>query len=276
LRLREKCPSGKIFMTGATIKKLVVSLVCAGQLAAAHAEQKAGNGTTVAIGAGGMRSQAWLGSSGMRNDFLPYFAFNWRDIVELSVTDGLSIDLLRGSAWHGGLIGTWRRGRSSRDLDAILYNAGVATLSHTFQAGVYLEHVPVKNLTLGTSLSRDIHSAGSAYGNVYIEWDIPVLKPVEHSLKLNGEFMNRSAMRRYFSVPAEPAAALGVQAYHPSAGASGVRLSYEAFLPTSRSTGIALGLHRTRLASKPANSPLVRDYGDRTQRLYLAAFLVHF
>jgi outer membrane scaffolding protein for murein synthesis (MipA/OmpV family) len=272
-------------MTGIAIKILIVSLACVSQSTVGYAQtdssqqntgKKGEDDITLAIGAGGMRSPTWLGSSRTRYDFLPYFAFNWRDIVELSVTDGLHIDLLRGSNWHGGLIGTWRRGRTSRDLGTFLSEAGVASLSHTWQAGVYLEHVPVKNLTLGASLSHDIQSTGSAYGNVYIEWDIPVLKPVEHSLKLNGEFMNRSAMRRYFSVPAEPAAALGVQAYHPSAGASGTRLSYEAFLPTSRSTGIAIGLHWTRLASKPAASPLVRDYGDRTQRFYLAAFLVHF
>jgi outer membrane scaffolding protein for murein synthesis (MipA/OmpV family) len=269
--------------TGIAIKTLAVSLACVGQLTAAHAqtdsthtEQKAQDHITWAVGAGGMRSPAWLGSSRMRYDFLPYFEFNWRDIIEVNVTDGLSVDMLHKSAWRGGLIGTWRRGRSLRDLGGELSTAGVASLINTWQAGVYLEHVPVKNLTLGASLSHDIQSTGSGYGNAYIEWDIPVLKPVEHSLKLNREFMNRSAMRRYFSVPAEPAAALGVQAYQPSAGASGTRLSYEAFLPTSLSTGVALGLHWTRLASQPAASPLVRDYGDRTQRVYLAAFLVHF
>ncbi|MCL2161578.1 MAG: MipA/OmpV family protein [Betaproteobacteria bacterium] len=271
-------------MTETAIKTFLfaAALACIAHLPAAHAQtdstrENAGQGKDItwAIGAGGMRSPTWLGSSRARNDFLPYFAFNWRDTVELNVTDGLSIDLLRGNAWHGGLIGTWRRGRSSRDLGD-LAKAGVAPLSHTWQAGVYLEHVPVKNLTLGIDLSHDIQSTGSAYGNVYIEWDIPVLKPVEHSLKLNGEFMNRSAMRRYFSVPADVAATLGVQPYQPSAGASGTRLSYEAFIPTSRSTGFALGLHWTRLASKPADSPLVRDYGSRTQRTALAAFLVHF
>jgi len=265
-------------MTETAIKIFAVSLACVSQLSIAHAQTdvaQAEQDATWAIGAGGIRSPAWLGSSRSRTDFLPYFAFNWRDIVELNITDGLSIDLLRGSAWHGGLIGTWRRGRSSRDLGE-LAKAGVATLSHTLQAGVYLEHVPVKNLTLGASLSHDIQATGSAYGNLYIEWDIPVLKPIEHSLTLNAEFMNRSAMRRYFSVPADTAAALGVQAYQPSAGMSGTRLSYEAFLPTSRSTGFALGLHWTRLASKPANSPLVRDYGSKTQRTYLMAFLVHF
>jgi outer membrane scaffolding protein for murein synthesis (MipA/OmpV family) len=272
-------------MTGTAIKMLAVGLMCVGQLPAAHAQtglarENAGqggqDGITWAIGAGGMRSPAWLGSSRTRTDFLPYLAFNWRDIVELNVTDGLSVDLLRGSAWHGGLIGTWRRGRTSRDLGKQLYKAGVASVSNTFQAGGYLEHVPAKNLTLGINLSHDIQSTGSAYGNIYIEWDIPVLKPVEHALKLNGEFMNRSAMRRYFSVPAAPAAALGVQPYQPSAGASGTALSYEAFLPTSHSTGLALGLHWTRLASKPAASPLVRSYGSKTQRTYLMAFLVHF
>ena len=264
------------------IRILAVSLACVSWLPAAHAQadsaqENAGQNDDItwAIGAGGMRSPAWLGSSRTHYDFLPYFAFNWRDIVELNVTDGLHIDLLRGSAWHGGLTGTWRRGRSSRDLGT-LAKAGVATLSNTWQAGAYLEHTPVKNLTLGISLSHDLRSTGAAYGDVYIEWDIPVPKPVEHSLKLNLEFMNRSAMRRYFSVPTGPAAALGVQAYQPSAGASGTSLSYEAFLPTSHSTGFALGLHWTQLASKPAASPLVRNYGSKTQRTYFMAFLVHF
>ncbi|MCL2590372.1 MAG: MipA/OmpV family protein [Betaproteobacteria bacterium] len=269
---------------GTTIRILAVSLACTSWLPAAYAQtnptqgnadQSRRNDITWAVGAGGVRSPAWLGSSHTRYDFLPYFAFNWRDIVELSITDGLSIDLLQGSTWHGGLTGTWRRGRSTHDLGA-LAEAGIAPLSNAWQAGTYLEHVPVKNLTLGISFTHDIQSTGAAYGDAYIEWDIPVLKPVEHSLKLAREFMNRSAMQRFFSVPANAAAALGVQPYQPSAGASGTRLSYEAFLPTSRSTGFAIGFHWTRLASKPASSPLVRDYGDKTQRTYLMAFLVHF
>jgi outer membrane scaffolding protein for murein synthesis (MipA/OmpV family) len=269
-------------MTGARVRTLLVGLASAGPLAFAQAQQTdadpdaAAQPITWAIGAGGMRSPAWVGSSRSRYDFIPYFAFNWRDIVELNVTDGLYVDLLHGSAWHGGLMGSWRWGRPAHDLGPRLSEAGVAPLSYTLQAGTYLEYVPIESLTLGADLSRDIRTSGSAYGNFYVEWDIPVLKPIEHSLKFNGEFMNRTAMQRYFSVSANTAAALGVEAYHPGAGPSGTGLSYQAFLPTSRSTGFALELSWMRLAAKPTASPLVRDYGDRTNRTYSVAFLKHF
>jgi outer membrane protein len=258
---------------------IAASLVGMAQLAA-HAQTSPAPADTErsdfswALGAGGQRTPAWIGASHSRYDPLPYFDFNWRDIVDLSVTDGLSIDLLHSPSWHGGLIGTLRWGRSAHDLGA-LADAGVATFSNTYQAGIYLEYVPIEHLTLGANLSHDVQSTGAAYGNMYLEWEIPVPSPVEHSLKLDSEFMNRSAMQRYFGVPSGPASALGVPVYQPSAGASGTTLSYEAFIPTSRSTGFALGLYWTRLASEPAASPLVQNFGSRTQRTFFLAFAVH-
>ncbi|AYH43880.1 MipA/OmpV family protein [Azoarcus sp. DN11] len=230
---------------------------------------------TVALGAGAERLPSWLGAADSKTRGVPYININWQERVEFSTVDGLVIDLVHQDRWHGGLVGTMLWGRSRSDLGT-LADRGVPTLNNTLQAGTYLEYDVTKALSVGVRLRHDIQGTGAAYGDIYASLDLPAVGYVEHSLRVAGEAMNRTAMRRFFGVSSEAAASLGTPGYRPDGGLSQVSVTYDAFIPTSQSTGVAFAASYGRLAHNAADSPLVQDFGRSSQRSLMAAFVYHF
>ncbi|MGE5493476.1 MAG: MipA/OmpV family protein [Actinomycetota bacterium] len=237
-------------------------------------ETKGEESTTFAFGAGGAQMPRWLGSNRKKSFSVPYININWKDRVEFSTTNGLIVDLIHNGPWHGGVVGTMMWGRSYGDLGSL--STRVPTRTNTLQGGLYLEYAVTKELSVGTRLRHDIQGTGAAYADVYADMDLPSPGLIDHSVRVAAEAMNRSAMRRYFGVAPDTAAALGTSAYQPGAGASQVTVSYDLFVPTSQSTGVAFSAGYGRLARTPGDSPLVRDFGSVHQRNAMAAFLYHF
>lgn len=226
------------------------------------------------LGLGAQRYPRWLGAKSQRTIPIPYVDLNWQDRVELSTTDGLRVDLLHGQHWHGGLVGTLTWGRSRHDLGGAA--AQLPTFDTTVQAGVYLEYAPIEPLSLGLRWRRDLQATGVVYGDLYAEWDLPRLGYVEHSLKGSVEGMNGRGMRRFFGLDAASAAALGQSPYAPGRGASQYTLEYQAFVPTSAHTGVALDLSWGKLSSTARQSPVIQSYGAPVQRSIMAAFVLHY
>ena len=228
--------------------------------------------TIVALGFGLDRLPKWQGSAKSEIRPIPYIDINWRDQIEFSTVKGLIVDLLHGERWHGGVIGTLVWGRTKKELAGL----NVPTLRNTIQGGVYLEYAVTPQATLGVRLRQDIQNTGVSYGEIYGELELPKLGYLEHDLRLTVEGMNQKGMRRFFGLSAQDAARLGTSEYQPGTAVSKTSLTYEGFQPTSESTGIAFGATIGRLGSAAANSPLVRNYGSRTQKEVMAAFVYHF
>lgn len=226
------------------------------------------------LGLGVQRYPRWLGAKRQRTIPIPYVDLNWQDRIELSTTDGLRVDLVHGQHWHGGLVGTLTWGRSRHDLGSAA--SQLPTFDTTVQAGVYLEYAPIEPLSLGLRWRRDLQATGVVYGDLYAEWDLPRLGYVEHSIKGSVEGMNGRGMRRFFGLDAASAAALGQSPYAPGRGASQYTLEYQAFVPTSAHTGVALDFSWGKLASTARQSPVIQSYGAPVQRSVMAAFVVHY
>src|ERR1700737_486108 len=69
-----------------------------------------------AIGAGAQHLPAWLGAKHQRTQALPFFDIELPGKAELSSVDGLTVDVLRGKHWHGGLYANIVWGRTRGDL----------------------------------------------------------------------------------------------------------------------------------------------------------------
>jgi hypothetical protein len=233
----------------------------------------AGEVPTYAFGAAVQRMPSWLGSRSDRVEPLPYIDIDLPDVGEFSTNDGVTLDAIRGEHWHGGFYGDYRWGRTTHDLGAL--GGKVRPLSPRLQAGGYIEYAPDTHWTLGTHLSHDTDGAG-AYLDLYVDWQLPDLWLIEHSLEVQWTGTNGSAMRRFFGLSPAEGAALGVAAYRPGAGGEQRSLEYDAFIPTSQHTGIALALVYGRLQAGAASSPLVARYGSRTQLSRTVAFVYHF
>lgn len=227
---------------------------------------------TIGLGLGLDRLPRWMGSAARENRTVPYLHINWQDRFELSTVNGLILDAINGSSWHGGLVGTMIWGRSTSDLAKL----PIPTLKNTFQGGAYLEYAWTRELTTGLRLRYDLNGTRGAYADLYAEIDLPAPEPFSHSLRLAAEAMNATAMGRFFGLSALTATGLGVAPYQPGGGLSRYALTYDGFIPTSEHTGIAFAATIGKLTGRAADSPLVRNFGSASQKDFMAAFVVHF
>ena len=216
----------------------------------------------------------WNGSSQHKREFLPYFDISYADRYELSSTDGLTLDFIDSKPWHGGLAGGLSWGRSYRDLGEL---AGkVKPLINTEQGGMYLEFEPVDGFDAGVRLVRDVQNTGAVVTTLYTDIGIPTPKWIETGFRLSADVYNRRAMQRYFGLDDGEASALGVTSYQPAGGWFRTELSYQAYLPVQRTSGLLLTLDASWLRGQAAASPLIRDYGRRVQRGFQLAYIVRF
>ncbi len=253
-------------MRGLLLAFLVPFLACA----AAHAEDAT---PTYAFGAGVQRMPSWPGASDHRNQAIPYVDIELPGVGELSTADGLTIDLIHGDRWHGGIYGNWLWGRTHDDLGSL--GGKVASLSPRFVGGGYLEYAFTKRFSVGGHVAHDTDGAG-AYVALYADYQLPDVWYIQHSVEIQVEGMNGPAMRRFFGLNATEAATLGTRAWQPGAGRQMVDLEYDAFIPTSQHTGFALAVSYGKLIGNAGDSPLVRGFGSTRQVTETLAFVYHF
>jgi len=247
---------------------LVVTLLASGTALATDDDAP-----TYAFGAGVQRMPAWMGSRDRRNQGIPYVDIELPGKGELSTADGLTVDLIAGQHWHGGAYANWLWGRDRSDLGAL--GGRVPSLSPRFQGGGYLEYAFDKRFTIGSHVAHDTDGAG-AYAAVYADYQLPDVWYIQHSLEVKVEGMNGPAMRRFFGLTPGEAEALGTRSWQPGAGGESADLEYDAFVPTSLQTGVALAVSYGRLYGGAGASPLVREFGSVRQVTSTVAFVYHF
>ncbi|WEN16516.1 MipA/OmpV family protein [Rhodanobacter sp. AS-Z3] len=227
---------------------------------------------TFAGGIGITRLPAWAGAKTSRTQPIPYIDIQIPDHLSLSTQDGLHLDLIGGPMLHGGIYGDYQWGRESGDLGVLRHK--IAPLSPRLNLGGYLEWQLDKQLDAGADLSHDTNGAG-AYLKLYAAWDLPPAGLLQQSLQLSWQAMNSAAMHRFFGISRSQASALQVQSWQPGAGSQLASLEYDLFMPTSKHTGIALAVIYGRLLGGAGNSPLVTQFGARTQWNESLAFIYH-
>lgn len=254
--------SSRLWLSACLLMSLTWAQACA-----------AASGPTILAGGIGIEHVPnWPGAKTAQYRPVPYVDIEIPDHISLSTQSGLQVDLISGSELHGGIYGDYQWGRDSDDLGKLRHR--IAPLSPRLTLGGYLEWQLDKNIDVGTNLSHDTHGAG-AYLDVYAEWDLPSVGLLQHSFELRWQAMNGHAMNRFFGITPNQAAALNVPAWHPGAGSQLASLEYDLFLPTSQHTGLALALTYGRLLGDAADSPLVAQFGSRTQWSESLAFVYH-
>ena len=225
-----------------------------------------------AVGAGMQRMPSWPGAKNQHSEPVPYLDIELPGRGSFSTLDGLQIDLIRGTAWHGGIHGDYQWGRSRDDLGSL--RGKIASLPPRINLGGYLEWQLTRQIDVGGNLDHDINGAG-AYLELYAEWDLPPAGLLEQAVAMHWQAMNAPAMNRFFGISPQAARALSVPAWQPGAGSQLASLEYDLFMPTSKHTGVALVLVYGRLLGGAADSPLVGRYGSRTQLSESLAFMYH-
>lgn len=227
-----------------------------------------------AFGPATQRIPTWLGSDRQQWQPLPFFNIEKPGLMELSSSDGLRLHLPSDGPFEVGVYGNYLWGRSHSDLGPHLQGK-IPTLSPRLLGGTYLEYQFNKQTAFGTRLGHDFTDSG-AYLSLYLDYDLPKIWYLEHSLELEMRGMNGAAMRRSFGLSETSAAKLGTDSWSPGAGLQQASANYSLFVPTSLHTGLAFSFGYTRLMGDAADSPLIRNYGSRNQLQQSLAFIYHF
>lgn len=228
----------------------------------------------VILGAGVQRMPGWIGSKDHRNQPVPYIDAELPWHITLSTLDGLTVDFIHSGPWRGGFYGNYLWGRERSDLGPRLGGI-VDSLSPRLNAGGYLEYQATKAFSVGGNLAHDTQGAG-AYLNLYADCDLPAIGYFNHSVQLQWQAMNGPAMRRFFGVTLGQAMQLDIAPWSPGAGSQQISFEYDAYMPTSVHTGVAVAINYARLLGDSADSPLVRHYGSANQLTTTLAFVYRF
>ncbi|WP_266160232.1 MipA/OmpV family protein [Dyella silvatica] len=226
---------------------------------------------TVMLGAGYEHIPTWIGSRTYRYRAVPYVDIEWPDHFALSTVDGLRVDLIHDTPWHGGFYANYLWGRDRSELSKRLRRV-IRPISPRLQAGGYVEYQATSKLSFGSTLSHDTQDSG-AYLDIYADYELPAIGYLQHSLEWQWQAMNGQAMRRFFGLTPSQARRLDVKSWEPSTGSQQMSLEYDAFMPTSLHTGIVLGLNYSELLGAASESPIVRHYGSSHQFTTSLAFV---
>lgn len=251
---------------------LLLTAPCIAQ--AAEASKDDDNGWRIALGAATQRMPTWLGSDRQQWQPLPFFDIEKPGLLELSSNDGLRVHLPTTGPLEVGVYGDYLWGRSHADLGPRLQGK-IPSLSPRLLGGAYAEYQFNEHIAFGSRLGHDFTGSG-AYLSLYLDYDLPKIWYLEHSLELGVRGMNSAAMRRSFGLSTESAALLGTRPWAPAAGLQQASANYSLFVPTSLHTGLALSFEYIRLLGDAADSPLIQHYGNRTQKQQSLAFIYHF
>lgn len=250
------------------------ALLCAFALPAIAWADDATDERNIILGAGVQRMPGWMGSSEHRNQPVPYIDAELPWHITLSTLDGLTVDFIHSDQWRGGLYGNYLWGREHSDLGPKL--GGIMdSLSPRINGGGYLEYQATKAFSVGGNLAHDTQGAG-AYLNLYADCDLPAIGYFNHSVQLQWQAMNGPAMRRFFGVTPEQAAKLDISPWSPGAGSQQISFEYDAYMPTSVHTGVALAINYARLLGNASGSPLVQRYGSANQLTTTLAFVYRY
>lgn len=249
-------------------------LLCAYALPAIACADDASDERNIVLGAGIQRMPGWIGSSDHRNQPVPYIDAELPWHITLSTLDGLTVDFIHSGPWRGGFYGNYLWGRERSDLGPKLGGI-VDSLSPRLNGGGYLEYQATKAFSVGGNLAHDTQGAG-AYLNLYADCDLPAIGYFNHSVQLQWQAMNGPAMRRFFGVSTDQAIQLGTTPWSPEAGSQQISFEYDAYMPTSVHTGVAVAINYARLLGDANDSPLVRRYGSANQLTTTLAFVYRF
>ncbi|MGG6462113.1 MipA/OmpV family protein [Solilutibacter silvestris] len=254
---------------------LAITLAGCSLTAQAQESPQASDAPVYAVGAGVQRLPAWLGAKHQRTQAVPFFDIELPGKAELSSVDGLTVDIVRGKHWHGGVYADIVWGRSRGDLGPQL-SPTVKRINDRLAAGGYLENEINKTVTIGGRAMREIGGNG-AYADLYTDITLPkMFKVVEHGFEFSVRAANAASNRERFGLDATQASQLNLSPTRPGASWQQASLQYQIFVPTSQHTGIAANIEYARLLGEPARSPLVKSFGQRNQLSEGIAFVYHF
>lgn len=217
---------------------------------------------SLSLGGGGILAPDYPGSNRYRVRPLPALDVKYRDLVFLSVQDGLGANLIRTGGFTAGPLAVYQPGRHESDNSSALRGLG--------QVGDGIGVGGFASYTLGDWTAKVTAVQDVTQGNrgfvvnptlTYGTFLPPVLLAVTPGLTIADDRYNRS----FFGISAAQSRRSGLPAYDAHGGLNSADLALTGIYGlTDRVSLVGLAAY-SRLLGDAADSPLVKDEGSPNQ-----------
>lgn len=221
-----------------------------------------GGDTRVRVGLGGQTRPEYIGAD--KNEWAPLIDFSMKRGSEPfdfeAPDDNFDIAVFKKNGFSAGPVANYQSGRKNKDV-----GADVGKVSGTIEVGGFAQY----ELGGGTRLRAEVRKGFGGHKGLVAslgadqvwrdgdKWQFSIGPRV---LASNGRFM-----RSWFGVDDEAALATGLDEYEPEGGIHAIGATTGMYYNVSGPFGI-FGYGRVeRLVGDAADSPIVKEYGSKTQ-----------
>jgi len=250
-------------MTKLPVPLRLAALATLALLAAPASAQDEGGGYTITLGAGAQTYPKYPGADSYGINPLPIFGFR-REGSPLTFSapdDGIGLGLLgRDSAFN---LGPAIRLQNKREEDDV--GAAVGDVGFTVEVGGFVEVFPAENIRLRAELRQGLGGHDSLAGDLGADFVLRDRDTYVFSIGPRARWADSDYHAAYFGVTPAVAAATGLPAFDPDGGFYAVGAMAGLTYKLGRNWGLRGYAGYDRLIGDAADSPIVRQFGSRSQ-----------
>lgn len=232
----------------------------------------ANDGWVLTLGVAPVLSPAWQGSNDVALSLYPDVRVSYRDIVSVSVPEGLVWNVVREGGWRAGPVAAIRFGRrEERGGSPFLITGGSDDLRGLGDVNLAGEFGMFAEKQFGERRWRaraEVRRGVGGHEGVLADFSIAYrgrASRLSYSIGPRLTVASASFMRTYFGIDPAQSQRSGLAQYNPAGGLLSVGAGVSAVRVLNRSSAITLFGGLDYLGPEPADSPLIRERGRRVQ-----------
>jgi MipA family protein len=233
---------------------------------------------SVTLGAAPVIGPAWQGSRDMALSIFPDIRVNYGDHIFASVPDGIGWNAINRPGWKIGPLVKLRFGRDEeRGGSPFLITGGsdglqgMGNVGAAGEAGGFVQHDPSRAWRLRAELRHGFGGHQGVVADLSASYRLRIGRAFG-GIGPRATFASRDFLQTYFGVDAGQSARSGLAAYRAPSGLVSLGIGGALVRPFDRRSTLTLFGGVDRLGEAAADSPLIRERGQRMQASFGLAY----
>lgn len=230
-------------------------------------------GWNIIIGTAAVTGPVWQGSSDMSLAVLPNLRVSYSDDLFASVPEGIGWNAVKGDGWRAGPLVKARFGRDENDGGSPFVIAGgsnalvgMGDVKVAGEVGGFVEKQFGRRQQW--RVRSEVRQGFGGHTGVLTDASIDYQAQLGRTIAAVGPRMTAASsqfMQTYFGINAVQSLRTGLSRYNANGGILSYGIGGNLIRPLNRRSAVTLFTNLERLGGPAADSPLVRERGQRTQ-----------
>lgn len=229
---------------------------------AARAEGPSPSDFSLSLGGGALLAPDYPGSNSYRVRPLPTLDAKYRDLLFLTLQDGLGANLVTMGGFRAGPLAVYQPGRRQSDNSSAL--RGLGTVGDSLAVGGFASYT-LGGWTTKVTAVQDVTNGNDGFvlnGSLsYSTFLPPLILAATPGVTVADSRYNQS----FFGITPAQSGRSGLPAYDADGGINSVDLALTAIYPATDRVSVVALAGFSRLLGDAADSPLVKDEGSPDQ-----------